>query len=43
MGKDFSTELDDLISAHKARGYDLGEMIADLQGALDGLSEEDAA
>jgi len=39
----FSVELDDLISKWKALGADVGEMSADLQGAADGLADEDNA
>ena len=40
MAKDFSTELDELISKHKALGADIEEMAADMQSAADGLYAE---
>lgn len=41
MEEDFATRLDNLISEFKAKpGFDIGEMIADLDSALTGLKEE---
>jgi hypothetical protein len=37
----FSEALDRLISEWKAKGADLGEMVADLRGAADGLAGEE--
>lgn len=36
----FATELDALITKYKNLGDDIGEMAAEMQGALDGLNDE---
>ena len=41
MTPTFGTELDDLITKWKAAGEDIGEMIADLQCAAEGLADEE--
>lgn len=40
MEPDFATDLDDLITKHKAREVSLDLMIADMLGAIDGLNTE---
>lgn len=40
MIEDFQNELDALITKYKALDYDLGEMIADMSAAIDGLNDE---
>lgn len=37
---EFVVELDELISRHKQSGTDVGEIIADIEGALAGLKDE---
>jgi len=37
---DFAVELDALITKHRALGYDVGEMVADMEGSCAGLQNE---
>lgn len=38
---DFMTDLDDLVTRHRAQGADIGEISADLRSVADGLDEEE--
>lgn len=40
MAMSFASKLDQLISEYKAKGTPLGEMMADMEGAIDGLQDE---